>query len=63
LMEIYENTDFFMACGDDWTDEDTFKVLPETAFTIKVGGSESQAKYSVNSYKEIRGLLNKLTES
>lgn len=63
LMEIYENTDFFMACGDDWTDEDTFKVLPETAFTIKVGGSESQAKYSVNSYKEIRGLLNKLIES
>ncbi|NIO19762.1 MAG: bifunctional alpha,alpha-trehalose-phosphate synthase (UDP-forming)/trehalose-phosphatase, partial [Candidatus Aenigmarchaeota archaeon] len=29
--------DFILAIGDDWTDEDTFAVLPESAYSIKVG--------------------------
>lgn len=53
--------DFIMAIGDDWTDEDTFKVMPEQAFTIKVGSNTSEAKFSVNSYKEVRKLLTELT--
>ncbi len=52
--------DFIMACGDDWTDEDTFKVMPEEAFTIKVGGLSSAAKYRVENYKNIRSLLHEL---
>ncbi|MEZ4638818.1 MAG: trehalose-phosphatase [Caldilineaceae bacterium] len=27
--------DFIMALGDDWTDEDTFAVLPESAYSIR----------------------------
>ena len=49
--------DFIMAVGDDWTDEDTFKAMPEDAITIKVGGDFSAAKYSVPSYKEVRDIL------
>lgn len=49
--------DFILAIGDDWTDEDTFKSLPESAFTIKVGGAISAAKYSVRDFKEVRKLL------
>src|SRR5690606_35141429 len=29
--------DFILAIGDDYTDEDIFKALPESAYTIKVG--------------------------
>jgi trehalose 6-phosphate synthase/phosphatase len=29
--------DFIMAVGDDRTDEDLFKILPEGAYSIKVG--------------------------
>ncbi|MEQ8926233.1 MAG: bifunctional alpha,alpha-trehalose-phosphate synthase (UDP-forming)/trehalose-phosphatase [Fulvivirga sp.] len=41
--------EFIMALGDDWTDEDTFKALPDEAYTIKVGDIHSAAKYSVES--------------
>jgi len=49
--------DFIIAIGDDWTDEDTFKVIPATGYTVKVGGGISQAKYSVQDYMDVRDLL------
>jgi trehalose 6-phosphate synthase/phosphatase len=55
--------DFILACGDDWTDEDTFKAMPTGAFTIKVGNKSSAAQYSVNSYRDIRKLLHDLIGS
>lgn len=55
-LEKYE-PDFVMAIGDDWTDEDMFKVLSEDAVTIKVRSNISAARYSARSYKEIRTLL------
>lgn len=51
------NADFIFAIGDDWTDEDTFKAMPDYAYTIKVGSNSSAAKYSVPSTKEVRELL------
>ncbi len=52
-----KNFDFIMAIGDDHTDEDTFISLPDSAITIKVGGSISEAKYFVKGVKEARELL------
>ena len=52
--------DFYMALGDDWTDEDTFGALPETAFTIKVGGQNSKARFNVESVDDVRVLLQKM---
>jgi trehalose 6-phosphate synthase/phosphatase len=54
---------FIMACGDDWTDEDTFKVMPTDAYSVKVGTSASAARFSVSSVEDIRGLLKVLIES
>ena len=41
--------DFILACGDDNTDEDMFKVLAknENAYTIKIGDEASYAKYNL----------------
>ena len=63
LMEIYPEADFLLALGDDFTDEDTFKAMPEEAYTIKVGTSASEAKFSVNSYKEVRKLFKDIIKS
>ena len=63
LMKIYPEADFLLALGDDFTDEDTFKAMPEKAYTIKVGTSASEAKFSVNSYKEVRKLFNNIIKS
>ncbi len=52
--------DFIMACGDDWTDEDTFKVMPPESYTIKVGSTSSAAKYRVTDFEEIRSILESL---
>jgi len=52
--------DFIIAIGDDWTDEYLFKELPDRALTIKVGTDRSEAKFFVNSYKEVRALLKEL---
>jgi len=49
--------DFAMAIGDDHTDEDTFKAMPENSVTIKVGSNSSAAKYYVNDVEEVRDLL------
>jgi trehalose 6-phosphate synthase/phosphatase len=49
--------DFILAIGDDHTDEDTFKAMPEDAITIKVGSSISAATYYLGSYLDVRKLL------
>lgn len=53
--------DFIIALGDDHTDEDIFKALPDQAFTIKVGSNISAAKYYLKDYKEVRDLLRTFT--
>ncbi|MEX2594610.1 MAG: bifunctional alpha,alpha-trehalose-phosphate synthase (UDP-forming)/trehalose-phosphatase [Anditalea sp.] len=55
-----ERFDFILAIGDHWTDEETFKALPKSAFSIRVGYKYTQAKYNVHSYKEVKFLLKRL---
>jgi trehalose 6-phosphate synthase/phosphatase len=52
--------DFILAIGDDWTDEDVFAVVPESAYSIKIGLSPSQAKFYLNSPTDVRLLLKEL---
>jgi trehalose 6-phosphate synthase/phosphatase len=56
-----KNWDFILAIGDDWTDEDLFEVLPESAYSIKVGLSPSKAKFNLDSVKEVRALIRDLS--
>jgi trehalose 6-phosphate synthase/phosphatase len=52
--------DFILAIGDDYTDEDTFNALSDEAITLKVGFSETAAKYNINSVENVISLLGKL---
>jgi trehalose 6-phosphate synthase/phosphatase len=52
--------DFILALGDAWTDEDTFTVLPEDAYSIRVGVKPSSARFNLESPKDVRRLLAKL---
>lgn len=62
-LSVVQQTDydFIMALGDDFTDEDLFRSLPESSVTIKVGTGASVAKFYVRNPKEVRGLLRSLT--
>jgi len=55
-----EKWDFILALGDDWTDEDTFKALPTTAWSIKVRFGTSAARFSLSSPSKATSLLRKL---
>lgn len=52
---------FVLFIGDDWTDEDLFKVLPETAFSVKVGMARTHARYMVQGVEDVLGLLRRLS--
>jgi trehalose 6-phosphate synthase/phosphatase len=55
-----DNYDFIMAIGDDTTDEDMFKALPETAYTIKIGKMSQVARYNLRSQSKTLPFLRKL---
>ena len=63
-MRIFAEADydFVFAIGDDWTDEFMFQELPETAVTVKVGRQKTQAKYYLDSIKNVRDLLKRFTK-
>ena len=54
--------DFILAMGDDWTDEDMFKILPSKAYSIRIGYKPTQAKFYLESPRECRNLLRQLTK-
>ncbi len=52
---------FTLALGDDRTDEDTFRAMPDEAYTVRVGtGVRSLARFNLASPTEVRQLLRKL---
>jgi len=54
------NFGFILAVGDDWTDEDLFKILPDTAYSIRVGIMQSYARFNLRSYVDVVELLREL---
>ncbi len=57
------NADFVLCAGDDYTDEDMFKALPETAYTIKVGTKDSHARYQLTNVSRMLELLQTLADT
>jgi len=55
--------DFIVSIGDDRTDEDVFAILPDYAYSIKVGQGTTGAKFTIENEKEVRKLLKELGES
>ncbi|MGC9529769.1 MAG: bifunctional alpha,alpha-trehalose-phosphate synthase (UDP-forming)/trehalose-phosphatase [Candidatus Bipolaricaulaceae bacterium] len=52
--------EFILAVGDDTTDEDTFAALPEGAYSVRVGVVPSQARFNLDSPRQVRELLSRL---
>jgi trehalose 6-phosphate synthase/phosphatase len=62
-LEEANEKDFILAIGDDWTDEDTFKAMPDSSFTIKVGDRRSAARFSVKDHGVVRKILRQMGEA
>jgi trehalose 6-phosphate synthase/phosphatase len=59
---LQEGYDFILSIGDDWTDEDTFAAMPDSAYTIKVGFSPTIARLNIANVQQTRALLKTMTE-
>ena len=51
---------FIFCFGDDYTDEDMFSALPESAISCKIGPGPSDAKFRFGSPNELRDFLREL---
>jgi trehalose 6-phosphate synthase/phosphatase len=60
-LEFLDGHDFVLAVGDDSTDEDMFRALPQTAYTIRVGLVGTNARFNVAGYEDVIGLLARLS--
>lgn len=58
-VSIVEQTsyDFIVSIGDDTTDEDMFRQLPNWAYTLKVGAGVSFARYRLARQQDVEALL------
>jgi len=63
LLIDQQHYDFILGAGDDLTDEDIFRALPKTAFSIKIGLAKTTAGYRTKSWQTMRKMLKKLVES
>lgn len=52
--------DFILAVGDDNTDEDLFRALPENAYSIRVGLANTHARFNLPSHREVLNLLRRI---
>ncbi|HTY88994.1 MAG TPA: bifunctional alpha,alpha-trehalose-phosphate synthase (UDP-forming)/trehalose-phosphatase [Candidatus Acidoferrum sp.] len=52
--------EFTLASGDDWTDEDLFRVLPASAFSVRIGVATTAARYYLVTHTAVRRMLREL---
>ena len=51
-----------VAIGDDRTDEELFRALPESSMTVAVGDQPSSARYRLADYRAVRRMLRVLLD-
>ena len=54
--------EFILAIGDDWTDEDLFRALPPSAYSVRVGLASTAARYYLTNHTAVRRVLRELSQ-
>lgn len=49
--------DFIFSAGDNWTDEELFKMMPRAGNSVRVGVVQSYADFNLHSYDKMLALL------
>jgi trehalose 6-phosphate synthase/phosphatase len=63
MMIDHNGFDFLFGAGDDLTDEDVFRALPQNAISVKVGIGRTAARYRTKSWQTMRKVLKKFAET
>jgi len=59
-LEFLGDHNFVLAVGDDNTDEDMFRALPPTAYSIRVGLVATHARFNVAGHEDVIRLLKEM---
>ena len=59
---LKHNPDFILATGDDYTDEDTFRAVPQHGYSLKVGFGRTTARFRTAHVHDVIKLLTDLSE-
>ncbi|HEU4579810.1 MAG TPA: bifunctional alpha,alpha-trehalose-phosphate synthase (UDP-forming)/trehalose-phosphatase [Polyangiaceae bacterium] len=62
VLVLEREPDFVLAIGDDQTDEDLFRSLPASAYSVHVGAPFTVARFNLHEQKDVRPLLSELLE-
>jgi len=57
-----QTPEFILGVGDDWTDEDLFRALPSSAYSVRVGVANTAARYYLGNAAAVRRMLREMTE-
>jgi trehalose 6-phosphate synthase/phosphatase len=52
--------EFILGIGDDWTDEDLFRVLPHSTYSVRVGVANTAARFYLANHNAVRRALREL---
>lgn len=65
VADLYEkyHAPFIFSAGDDFTDEDMFVQLPQSAYTVKVGPGKTKARYQVSRMERILDIVCQMSGS
>ncbi|HZR16257.1 MAG TPA: bifunctional alpha,alpha-trehalose-phosphate synthase (UDP-forming)/trehalose-phosphatase [Verrucomicrobiae bacterium] len=55
--------DLILAIGDDWTDEELFRALPPSAYSVRVGLAQTSARYHLGNHTAVRRVLRELVDA
>ncbi|PLX17375.1 MAG: bifunctional alpha,alpha-trehalose-phosphate synthase (UDP-forming)/trehalose-phosphatase [Salinivirgaceae bacterium] len=61
-MLLNKDFDFILGIGNDWTDEQMFREMPEDACTIKVGKTNTAANFNTGTFRNVLDFLNEMTK-
>jgi trehalose 6-phosphate synthase/phosphatase len=56
-----QSPELVLGIGDDWTDEDMFRALPASAYSVRIGMANTAAKYYLTGPATVRRLLRELS--
>lgn len=63
MLMQQKDYEFVLAMGDDWTDENMFRIIDEHNISVKIGMEQTQANYFIDTSEKVLQFLRRITKT
>ncbi|MFW6020144.1 MAG: bifunctional alpha,alpha-trehalose-phosphate synthase (UDP-forming)/trehalose-phosphatase [Bacteroidales bacterium] len=63
MLMHQKDYDFVLAMGDDWADENIFRIINDQGISVKIGMEQTQANYFLETTESVLHFLQKVTKT